>query len=310
MGQKTAIFKVVDAIPSKVGAAFGTLFAGGAALYPDTLRKWTDWLMSPEQIRHFGAIGLGLFIVYWAIWLWLRSSLKDEHAPGLTQTVFGANGPVVGSIQTAYFNPSDTANPIQIAAASEVVQILKEIEQKYCRTAYNGVLQLLEIDQTLRHNIVLAVGSKLGGACIEKEKFDESELFFEGGGSVLTTNIANFSGGPVRNLVMPKNEIIHVNFTKKAGEVKAELANLVLSPFMPREVGECVTALAAAVSDLYSQMIIVLNECFQNQRVRLIMAANDPLITAGLCNEYLERAVGIEKQITDLRHAIRKELEP
>lgn len=308
MGLKTIVFRFVDAMPSRIGAAVGTIMSIAAALYPSELRHWTDWLMSAEQVRELGLVGAILFIAYWAAWFWLRRSLQYEQTSGVTQNFHGTTGHVIGNVQTAHFLSVEPISPIHIAAASETVQILKEIEKKYCRSDYLDVLNLLQIDATLRNNIVLSVGSNLGPPYVKKECFEASQNFFEGGGAVLNFNVADMVAGPVPSIELPKDRIVYVNFTKQAADIKSELSNLARSPFIPNEVSEHIKKFAESVHNLYTQMIELLDECFQKQRVRLIMAANDPLVAAGLCNEFLDRATRIEIQISALRDAIRKEL--
>lgn len=301
-------FSIVDALPSKAGGAFGWLAMGYATIWPERAGRILDDIMTVGTVQLWGAVGLVAFTAYWILWFWLRSYSIEEPAPSVSQAVHGAGSQVFGTVQNVHFAATEAANPIRLAAAPETIKLLRTIEEKYCRNNYMGVFQLLEIDDTIRHNIVLAVGSNLGAPYIKKDVYEKSQDFFDGGGTVLKTNIENFSDGLVRNLNLPDNKIVYVNFTKKAGEVKDELSNLALSPFMPLEVSESILALAKAVGELYTKMIVLLDDCFQNQRVRLIMAANDPVVAAGLCNDFLDRAISIEQQIADLRNAIRKEL--
>lgn len=309
MGSRQVAFKIVDALPSRVGAIIGTLLTGFAAAYPERIRQWADWIVSPEQIRLFGLGGLALFVAYWGLWIWLRSGGKDEPAPaGLALATHGDGSHNIGVIQTAHFGHVPPTPALVGAAASQTVEILRTIETKYCRKGTTSLLELMRFHENFQNNILIIVGSHWGLTHITREKYDEAQDFFNGGGSILTTHMKNFTPGPMARLNIPPGEVIYVNFCERAGEVMDDLSHLALSPFLPADVTESVDRLKGAVSHIFSEMIVYLNERVQNQPFRLIAAVNDVEVAGGLCNDFMRRAVAVEEPISHLRETIRRRL--
>lgn len=300
-----------------LGGGAGAILMGAWGLYSQltTVRDlpgdagWVAKMIAdPPVYAPWLLFGACVIFLAWVFW---RRPENDDGVNGPAQSTHGAGSHAIGSIKTAHFTHTPAAEPaIRIAAASQTVEIMRSIERKYCGSGYLGVLNLLQFHDTFQNNVLIVVGSKLGLGYMEKEAYEEANDFFEGGGTILTTKMENFSEGPMRHLKLPPNEVVYVNFTKQAGEVTKELADLALSPFLPPEVSESVTQLKEVVDAIYKDMIVFLNERFQRQRVRLVAATNDVSVAGGLCNDYLDRTVvALEDAITHLREAIRRSLQ-
>jgi len=86
--------KILDALPSKLFAGAGSAAAIYAAIEQDKAKAWLDWLMSPEQIRLWAFVGIGVFSVYWVLWWWTKPKTSAGKSPTPTvQTTHAQQSP-------------------------------------------------------------------------------------------------------------------------------------------------------------------------------------------------------------------------
>ena len=90
------LFSIWHALPTRIFGAFGWGAMLFATAKPQSANLWLDWLMTAEQIQHYGAIGLAALTLYWVIWFWLKP--RDViSGGGVTQkpTSYGSASPTV-----------------------------------------------------------------------------------------------------------------------------------------------------------------------------------------------------------------------
>jgi hypothetical protein len=246
-----------------------------------------------------------LLFLAWVFW----EHDEPENPPASTtnQTSQGSGNQLFGSIGTANFNSTPHAPTLGSAAMAQRAEMLRDIDSKFCVSVVE-MLDLLRLHDTFQNNLLIGVGAQCGLAHIEKDAFERAQDFFEGGGTVLTTHISNFSGGPAPELKLPKNKIVYVNYTKEAGEIMKELKKLSQSPFIPDDVKRHLENLGKEIDSIFREMIVFLDECYQNQRIRFTMAVGDANVAGGLFNDFMRKSIDLETPITSLRAALSRSL--
>lgn len=66
------VYKLIAALPSKVGGVVGWLVMAYITVLPDDAKAWGNWLLSPHQFRLAGIVGLIVFSGYWILLFTIR----------------------------------------------------------------------------------------------------------------------------------------------------------------------------------------------------------------------------------------------
>ena len=88
------VYRIFSAVPSKALGGLGLGITAWSAGSPKSFKTWWDWLMTPEQIRLCGIIGLGVFLAYWIALFLLkpRRDKKGKADPGTYSQTHSGSG--------------------------------------------------------------------------------------------------------------------------------------------------------------------------------------------------------------------------
>lgn len=119
---RTLAFKILDAMPSKIGTVVGFAAMGYATIKPNEASALLDRAMSAEGVQAGGLIGLVVIALYWVLWFWLRPR-GAQATTGAEQSATGSSSQAIGVINgnPTFYNglvPEGTVTT-DLAAASE-----------------------------------------------------------------------------------------------------------------------------------------------------------------------------------------------
>lgn len=246
-------------------------------------------------------------VLFLAWVFWKREEPEEPQSPTLNQTTSGDGSHAIGSIGNLTLNAASPLPNLSHAAMPKRAEMLHYIDEKFCVSVFE-MLKMLRMHDTFQNNLLIHVGAQCGLSHIEKSEFERAQDFFEGGGTKLKFHISQMSPGPAPEFKLPKNKIVYVNFTKEFGDLSGELKKLSQSPFLPSEVAEGVENLSKTIESISEAMIKFLDNCYQNQRIRLTMAVKDSNVAGGLFNDFMRASIDLETPITALRSAISRSL--
>ena len=102
------IYEALSGLPSKIVSGAVGLGSIAATAWPDKFRLWVAGIMTADQIQHYGAVGIALFVAYWALMFWLKPTDVGEK-PILSQTSLDPQSPNIGNTSgnvTINYGPS------------------------------------------------------------------------------------------------------------------------------------------------------------------------------------------------------------
>lgn len=81
--KKRSAYKIATSLPAKLFFAGEALISLATVAWPDQVKEWVEWAMTPEQTRLIGLAGLVIGLAYVALLLWLKSDDEPDTDVGI-----------------------------------------------------------------------------------------------------------------------------------------------------------------------------------------------------------------------------------